>query len=130
MDDKLFKELDANLKEAVKVAKGIKAPKSVYVVLKPAEIKAIRTRVGMSQSVFESTFRLSLDTLKGWEQGKEPGGKRQAEAGIHSHSTSPWRRDRGEVRHFVRRNADQFNSSGSGPLLPSHFLQRHPGQFQ
>jgi putative transcriptional regulator len=24
----------------------------------------------MSQSVFASTFRLSLDTLKGWEQGK------------------------------------------------------------
>ena len=70
MDDKLFKELDANLKEAVKVAKGTKAPRSVYVVLKPAEIKAIRTSVGMSQSEFASAFRLSLDTLKGWEQGK------------------------------------------------------------
>ena len=70
MDDKLFKELDANLKEAVKIAKGTQAPTSVYVVLKPAEIKAIRTSVGMSQTVFASTFRLSLDTLKGWEQGK------------------------------------------------------------
>ena len=70
MDNKLFKELDANLKEAVKVAKGTKAPGSVYIVLKPAEIKAIRTSVGMSQSEFASTFRLSLDTLKGWEQGK------------------------------------------------------------
>ena len=46
------------------------APGSVYIVLKPAEIKAIRTGVGMSQSEFASTFRLSLDTLKGWEQGK------------------------------------------------------------
>lgn len=70
MDDKLFKELDANLSEAVEIARGTKVPKSVYVVLKPAEIKAIRTSVGMSQSVFASTFRLSLDTLKGWEQGK------------------------------------------------------------
>ncbi len=70
MDDKLFDELDANLKEAVKVAKGTKAPKSVYVVLKPAEIKAIRANVGMSQSEFASSFLLSLDTLKGWEQGK------------------------------------------------------------
>ncbi len=33
MDDKLFKELDANLKEAVNFAKGTLAPKSVYVVL-------------------------------------------------------------------------------------------------
>ena len=70
MDDKLFKELDANLKEAVKVARGTKAPRSVYVVLKPAEIKAIRASVGLSQSAFATTFHLSLDTLKGWEQGK------------------------------------------------------------
>ena len=70
MDDKLFKELDANLREAVEVAKGTKAPKSVYVVLTPSEIRAIRAGVGMSQAVFANTFRLSLDTLKGWEQGK------------------------------------------------------------
>lgn len=70
MDDKLFKELDANLKEAVKIAKGTKAPKSVYVVLTPAEIKAIRASVRMSQAVFARSFQLSLDTIKGWEQGK------------------------------------------------------------
>jgi putative transcriptional regulator len=70
MDDKLFKELDANLKEAVKVAKGTLAPKSVYVVLSPAEIKAIRASVKMSQAVFARSFQLSLDTIKGWEQGK------------------------------------------------------------
>ncbi len=70
MDDKLFKELDANLKEAVKVAKGTSAPKSVYVVLTPANIKAVRASVKMSQAVFARSFQLSLDTVKGWEQGK------------------------------------------------------------
>jgi putative transcriptional regulator len=70
MDDKLFKELNANLKEAVKIAKGTSAPKSVYVVLSPAEIKAIRASVRMSQAVFARSFQLSLDTIKGWEQGK------------------------------------------------------------
>jgi len=45
-------------------------PKSVYVVLTPAEIRAIRTNVNMSQAVFARSFQLSLDTLKGWEQGK------------------------------------------------------------
>ena len=70
MDKKLFKELDANLREAVKVAKGTTAPKSVYVVLSPAEIKAIRASVNMSQAVFARSFQLSLDTLKGWEQEK------------------------------------------------------------
>ncbi len=70
MDDKLFKELNANLKEAVKVAKGTSAPKSVYIVLSPAEIKAIRASVKMSQAIFARSFQLSLDTIKGWEQGK------------------------------------------------------------
>ena len=70
MDDKLFKELDANLKEAVKVAKGTSAPKSVYVVLTPSEIKAIRASVRMSQATFARAFQLSVDTVKGWEQGK------------------------------------------------------------
>ena len=70
MDDSLFKELNANLKEAVKVAKGTSAPKSVYVVLSPSEIKAIRASAKMSQAVFARSFQLSLDTIKGWEQGK------------------------------------------------------------
>ncbi len=70
MDEKLFKELDSNLKEAVKVAKGTTAPKSVYVILSPEEIKSIRMSVNMSQAVFARSFQLSLDTLKGWEQGK------------------------------------------------------------
>jgi putative transcriptional regulator len=70
MDEKIFKELDANLKQAVKVARGTEPPQSIYVVLKPTEIKAIRANLGMSQAAFAKTFRLSLDTLKGWEQGK------------------------------------------------------------
>ncbi len=70
MDDKLFNELEANLKEAVKVAKRHMAPKTTYVVVTPAEIKAIRRKVRMSQAVFARAFHLSLDTVKGWEQGK------------------------------------------------------------
>lgn len=70
MDDKLFNELEANLKEAVKVAKGSSMPKSVYVILTPAEIKRIRAKVKMSQAVFARKFRLSVETVKGWEQGK------------------------------------------------------------
>jgi putative transcriptional regulator len=70
VDEKLFKELDANLREAVKIANGSSAPKTVYVVLSPAEIKAIRASVNMSQAAFAHSFQLSLDTIKGWEQGK------------------------------------------------------------
>ena len=42
MDKRLFKELDANLQEAVKIAQGKSAAKTAYVVLTPARIKAIR----------------------------------------------------------------------------------------
>jgi putative transcriptional regulator len=70
INNKLFKELNANLKEAVKVTKSTSTPKSVYVVLSPVDIKAIRASVRMSQAVFARSFQLSLDTIKGWEQGK------------------------------------------------------------
>ena len=70
MDDKLFEELEANLQEAVKVARGTSVPKSVYVVVTPAEIRAIRNSVNMSQAMFARTFQLSVDTVKGLEQGK------------------------------------------------------------
>ncbi len=70
MDDKLFNELEANLKEAVNIAKGRVAPKTAYIVITPAGIKTIRRKVKMSQAMFARSFHLSLDTLKGWEQGK------------------------------------------------------------
>ena len=70
MDGKLFRELDANLKVAVKIAKGSSVRTSVYVILTRAEIKRIRASVKMSQTVFARKFQLSVDTVKGWEQGK------------------------------------------------------------
>ena len=70
MDSKLFQELEANLTDAVKYAKGETSPRSMYVVLTAADIKAIRQQVQMSQAVFARTFHLSLDTVRGWEQGK------------------------------------------------------------
>lgn len=70
MDNKLFGELESNLKEAVHIAKGRSSPKTIYVLATPAQIKAVRRKTGLSQAVFARTFNLSLDTVKGWEQGK------------------------------------------------------------
>ena len=70
MDDKLFNELEGNLKEAVDVARGKVTPETAYVVVTPSTIKAIRRKVNMSQAMFARSYHLSLDTLKGWEQGK------------------------------------------------------------
>lgn len=70
MDNELFHELEGNLKQAAKLVKGEIVPVSTYFVLAPADIKAIRNGVQMSQATFARTFQLSLDTIKGWEQGK------------------------------------------------------------
>jgi len=70
MDKELFEELEGNLKQAIKLVKGEAEPSSVYFVLSPADIKAIRQGVQMSQTVFARTFQLSPNTIKGWEQGK------------------------------------------------------------
>ena len=70
MDDKLHNELISNLKEGVRFAKSAKAKSTVYAVLSASDIKAIRASVKMSQATFARTFQLSLETLKGWEQGK------------------------------------------------------------
>lgn len=41
----------------------------------PAQMKATRTALGMSQLAFADTFGLVLDTYKEWEQGhKRPSG--------------------------------------------------------
>lgn len=70
MDKKLFNELEANLNEGLKYVRGEKAKASVYVVLSPADIKAIRHKVQLSQKEFAEQFNVPIDTLKGWEQGK------------------------------------------------------------
>ena len=69
MDNKLFDELESNLKKAVHIARGHTSPKTIHVVVTPAQIKAIRRKTGLSQAAFARTFHLSLDTVKGWEQG-------------------------------------------------------------
>ena len=70
MEKKLFEELENNIEDAIQIAKGEKQPEKVYLVFSPEEIKSIRSRANMSQSVFARTFNISLDTVKGWEQGK------------------------------------------------------------
>ena len=70
MDEHLFNELESNLREAIDIAARRKRPDVIRVVLLPEEIRAIRAGVQMSQTEFARQFQLSLDTVKGWEQGK------------------------------------------------------------
>jgi putative transcriptional regulator len=68
------------LEEAVTYAKG-RSRKKGYRVHVPAhvDVKAIRTKLGMTQQAFAARFGFSINTLRHWEQGKrEPEGPTRA----------------------------------------------------
>jgi len=69
MTKKVFEQIAEGLNEALGVARGEIEPFRLHV---PAEIdvKAIRSKIGLSQQDFASTFGFGLDQLKQWEQGR------------------------------------------------------------
>ena len=60
-----------SMQEAVAIARG-SMPVDSYTVHIPAtvDVRAIRKRLGLSQTSFSARFGLSLHTLRNWEQGK------------------------------------------------------------
>ena len=67
------------LEEAVAYAKGRGAKKGYRVhVPEHVDVKAIRTKLGLTQQAFAARFGFSINTLRHWEQGKrEPEGPRE-----------------------------------------------------
>jgi putative transcriptional regulator len=68
------------LKEAIRCAQG-RAPKSEYRVHVPADVdvKAIRTKLKLTQRTFAARFGFSVNTLRHWEQGtRQPEGPTRA----------------------------------------------------
>lgn len=67
------------LEEAVAYAKGRGAKKGCVHVPEHVDVKAIRTKLGMTQQAFAGRFGFSINTLRHWEQGKrEPEGPTRA----------------------------------------------------
>ena len=68
------------LEQAVRYAKG-EASKRDYRVHVPThvDVKAIRTKLGMTQQSFATRFGFSVNTLRHWEQGiRQPEGPTRA----------------------------------------------------
>ena len=68
------------LHEAIRYAKG-RAPKSAYRVHVPAnvDVKAIRTKLNLTQRAFAARFGFSVNTLRHWEHGsRQPEGPTRA----------------------------------------------------
>ena len=81
--EKMSKVADSirrGLEEAVAYARGEAKP-GAYRVHVPAliDVRAIRTKLGMTQEEFAGRFGFSVNTLRHWEQGKrQPEGPTRA----------------------------------------------------
>ena len=74
------KSIRKGIEEAVAYAKR-RASKKAYRVHVPqhVDVKAIRTKLGMTQHAFAARFGFSINTLRHWEQGKrQPEGPTRA----------------------------------------------------
>lgn len=60
--------LMAGLEDALAHARGEEVP-GIRITEIP-DVKAIRTKLGLSQNEFAAAFHLSPGTVKGWEQGR------------------------------------------------------------
>ena len=65
------------LKDAVRHARGDKSRSSSYTVFveHPLDVRAIRTRLGLTQTEFARKYGFNIYSLRNWEQGKrQPAG--------------------------------------------------------
>ncbi|MDT8376864.1 MAG: NadS family protein [Mariprofundaceae bacterium] len=69
MDEKLFQELTASIKEAGAIKRGKKAA-SRSIEFADVDVQAVRAKTGLSQSQFATLLGVSPATLKNWEQGR------------------------------------------------------------
>lgn len=69
MDNSLFEDLKQSLQEAAAIRRNKLAPGRVIEAHAP-DAKAIRAKVGLSQSEFAQLIGVKLATLKNWEQNR------------------------------------------------------------
>ena len=72
----LFDDLQEGLQEAIAYEKGLGKAKTTTYVIEPVkkysneDIKEIRNRAGMTQSVFANYMGISKKTVEAWELGR------------------------------------------------------------
>jgi putative transcriptional regulator len=78
MNEEDFQKLCESIRQAGEIRRGQRKPSRVYTVSDP-DPKAIRERLGLSQSRFAAIIGVSVRTLQNWEQGRrEPEGPAKA----------------------------------------------------
>lgn len=64
-----FGNLVESIRQAGRIRRGEEGPRRVTEFV-PVDVKAIRRRLGKSQSEFASRIGVSVSTLQNWEQGR------------------------------------------------------------
>lgn len=78
MNKKDFDKLVRSVKQAGKIKRGTLRPSRVF-RFEADDVKAIRARLGKSQSEFAFMIGVSVATLQNWEQGRrQPDGPARA----------------------------------------------------
>lgn len=78
MNENDFDLLCESIRQAGEIRRGMRKPSRTFVIEDP-DPKAIRERLGLSQSRFASIIGVSVRTLQNWEQGRrEPEGPAKA----------------------------------------------------
>jgi putative transcriptional regulator len=78
MNEKDFQRLCQSIRQAGEIRQGKRKPARTFAVEDPNP-KAIRERLGLSQSRFAAIIGVSVRTLQNWEQGRrEPEGPAKA----------------------------------------------------
>jgi len=69
MDKKLFDNLLKSARQAVEIVDGRRAPSRTFEV-SSGTVREIRESTGLSQEKFARLIRISVGTLRNWEQGR------------------------------------------------------------
>lgn len=69
MKQAAFKELLESVRQMGRIRRGELRPSRTY-TFRPADVKAIRAKLGRSQAEFALMIGVSVATLRNWEQGR------------------------------------------------------------
>ena len=69
MKEAAFQELLKSVRQAGRIRRGGLKPSRTR-VFRPADVKAVRVKLGTSQSEFALMIGVSVATLRNWEQGR------------------------------------------------------------
>jgi putative transcriptional regulator len=68
-DTEFGRELIASIQEAVAIVRGEAEPARVHLPPGAVDVRAIRTRLGLSRPAFAERFGLAVAAVRDWEQG-------------------------------------------------------------